>query len=199
MTIHEMSVKIAELLQFTSDNPLLTVLPAYITQAQQVLKEAGVKDTVAESEKAVGAIMRGALDLWNFSAGDGKFSPAFFQMAEQLKYNDGVNGKLILSVSFIADGLYFNFTDGTRSEVFKLNGNVTTGTGATEEQLKQIQSNTDNIEKISDKLKELETDNGNIVITYDKETEALTIEAGNNSSSNISYNEETEALTIGGA
>ncbi|MEE0265925.1 MAG: collagen-like protein [Acutalibacteraceae bacterium] len=118
MTVQEMSIKIAELLQYTGDNPLLTVLPAYITQAQFVIKNAGVKDTVAESEKAVGAICRGVLDLWNFSAGDGKFSQSFFQMVEQLKYNDGVNGKLILDVVCENENFYFLYTDGTRSESF---------------------------------------------------------------------------------
>lgn len=118
MTVQEMSIKIAELLQYTGDNPFLTVLPAYITQAQFVLRNAGVKDSVVESEKAVGAICRGVLDLWNFSAGDGKFSQSFFQMVEQLKYNDGVNGKLILDVVCENENFYFLYTDGTKSESF---------------------------------------------------------------------------------
>ena len=120
MTVQEMSIKIAELLQYTGDNPFLTVLPAYITQAQFVLKNAGVKDTVVESEKSIGAICRGVLDLWNFSAGDGKFSQSFFQMVEQLKYNDGVNGKLILDVIYEDENFYFLYTDGTKSEMFLL-------------------------------------------------------------------------------
>lgn len=118
MTIDEIAVKISALLQRSNDEPFLSVLPAYILQAQQIIKDAGVKDTVAESEKAVGVIARGVLDLWNFGAGEGRFSQSFFQMVEQLKYNDGINGKLILNVESAANSFRFIYTDGTMSEWF---------------------------------------------------------------------------------
>lgn len=116
MTIDEIAVKVSLLLQRSTDESFLSVLPLYCTVAQQVIKDAGVKDTVAESAKAVGAIARGVLDLWNFGAGEGKFSPLFFQLAEQLKRDDGENGKLILDVEQ-GDGWFkLKYTDGTESE-----------------------------------------------------------------------------------
>lgn len=116
MTIDEIAVKVSLLLQRSTDESFLSVLPLYCTEAQQVIKNAGVKDTVAESAKAVGVIARGVLDLWNFGAGEGKFSPLFFQLVEQLKYDDGTNGKLILDVEQ-GDGWFkLKYTDGTESE-----------------------------------------------------------------------------------
>lgn len=116
MTIDEIAVKVSLLLQRSTDESFLSVLPLYCTEAQHIIKSAGVKDTVAESAKAVGVIARGVLDLWNFGAGEGKFSPLFFQLVEQLKYDDGVNGKLILDVEQ-GDGWFkLKYTDGTESE-----------------------------------------------------------------------------------
>lgn len=116
MTIDEIAVKVSLLLQRSTDESFLSVLPLYCTEAQQIIKNAGVKDTVAESAKAVGVIARGVLDLWNFGAGEGKFSPLFFQLVEQLKYDDGTNGKLILDVEQ-GDGWFkLKYTDGTESE-----------------------------------------------------------------------------------
>lgn len=116
MTIDEIAVKVSLLLQRSTDESFLSVLPLYCTEAQQIIKSAGVKDTVAESAKAVGVIARGVLDLWNFGAGEGKFSPLFFQLVEQLKYDDGTNGKLILDVEQ-GDGWFkLKYTDGTESE-----------------------------------------------------------------------------------
>jgi|GEM_PF-3225155 len=116
MTIDEIAVKVSLLLQRSTDENFLSVLPLYCTEAQQIIKSAGVKDTVAESAKAVGVIARGVLDLWNFGAGEGKFSPLFFQLVEQLKYDDGTNGKLILDVEQ-GDGWFkLKYTDGTESE-----------------------------------------------------------------------------------
>ncbi len=116
MTIDEIAVKVSLLLQRSTDESFLSVLPLYCSEAQQVIKNAGVKDTVAESAKAVGVIARGVLDLWNFGAGEGKFSPLFFQLVEQLKYDDGTNGKLILDVEQ-GDGWFkLKYTDGTESE-----------------------------------------------------------------------------------
>lgn len=116
MTIDEIAVKVSLLLQRSTDENFLSVLPLYCTEAQQIIKNAGVKDTVAESAKAVGVIARGVLDLWNFGAGEGEFSPLFFQLVEQLKYDDGTNGKLILDVEQ-GDGWFkLKYTDGTESE-----------------------------------------------------------------------------------
>ena len=116
MTIDEIAVKVSLLLQRSTDESFLSVLPLYCTTAQQFIKDAGVKDTVAESDKAVGAISRGVLDLWNFGAGEGKFSPLFFQLVGQLKRDDGTNGKLILDVEQ-GDGWFkLKYTDGTESE-----------------------------------------------------------------------------------
>lgn len=55
-------------------------LQAWIDEAVAFLKDAGV----AESNITTGIIARGVLDLWNYGAGDGKFSDYFMMRATQL-------------------------------------------------------------------------------------------------------------------
>lgn len=60
------------------------LLSAYIDDVKAYLKSAGVD---AESASAVGVIARGVADLWNFGAGEGKFSEIFYQRVIQLSVN----------------------------------------------------------------------------------------------------------------
>lgn len=62
----------------------------YIQEVKAYLASAGVHATVLESDKVVGIVSRGVLDLWNYGAGDGVLSPYFNQRAIQLIYEPGV-------------------------------------------------------------------------------------------------------------
>ena len=55
-------------------------LQNWIDEAVAFLKDAGV----ADSNMTPGIIARGVLDLWNYGAGDGKFSDYFLMRASQL-------------------------------------------------------------------------------------------------------------------
>ena len=60
------------------DNTLL----AWINETVAFLQDAGV---VSENITP-GLVSRGVADLWNYGAGDGKFSTYFLQRAAQLSY-----------------------------------------------------------------------------------------------------------------
>lgn len=67
------------------------VLKIHIRDVKSYLKNAGVKDSVIESEDSVGVILRGVSDLWNNGSGDVKFSPYFIDRATQLSLIGGGN------------------------------------------------------------------------------------------------------------
>lgn len=60
-------------------------LNGYIADVKGFMSSAGVPDSVIESEISVGCISRGVADLWNYGAGDAKFSEYFRQRLVQLK------------------------------------------------------------------------------------------------------------------
>lgn len=59
-------------------------LQFYIDEAKAFMLSAGVAQTVIDSPVAVGCIMRGVADLWNFGSGSVKFSEYFIQRVIQL-------------------------------------------------------------------------------------------------------------------
>lgn len=61
-------------------------LRGYIDEVKQFLLDAGVSETVVESETSAGVIARGVSDLWNYGAGNAELSPYFIQRATQLAY-----------------------------------------------------------------------------------------------------------------
>ena len=65
------------------------VLKIHIRDVKSYLKNAGVKDSVIESEDAVGVILRGVSDLWNNGSGNVDFSPYFRDRATQLSLLGG--------------------------------------------------------------------------------------------------------------
>ena len=67
-------------------------LMEYISEVKEFLSSAGVHATVLRSNKAVGVITRGVLDLWNYGAGAGILSPYFYQRATQLAFEPSVAG-----------------------------------------------------------------------------------------------------------
>ena len=85
----------AELLKSVKSGLMITtplfddVLKIHIRDVKSYLKNAGVKDSVIESEESVGVILRGVSDLWNNGSGDVKFSPYFRDRATQLSLLGG--------------------------------------------------------------------------------------------------------------
>lgn len=57
-------------------------LQIYFDEVIAFLKDAGVD----ESKITKGIVARGVSDLWNYGAGEGKFSQYFYQRAEQLRF-----------------------------------------------------------------------------------------------------------------
>lgn len=60
-------------------------LKVYISDVKSVLKSAGVKNGVIESEASVGCILRGVADLWNYGSGNASLSDYFRIRLVQLK------------------------------------------------------------------------------------------------------------------
>lgn len=60
-----------------------STLNGYIQDVKDYLLSAGVKQEVIESNKSIGCIARGVIDLWNYGEG-GTFSDFFKQRAIQL-------------------------------------------------------------------------------------------------------------------
>lgn len=65
------------------------MLQVYINEVKEFMLDAGVKQTVLESEKAVGCITIGVNDLWNYQGGGVKFSPYFKERVVQLASGNG--------------------------------------------------------------------------------------------------------------
>ena len=63
------------------DDTLMT----YIDEVKGFLIAAGVDASVTNSAAAVGCIIRGVSDLWNYSSGSGKLSEYFKMRVLQLK------------------------------------------------------------------------------------------------------------------
>lgn len=59
-----------------------SIVQGWMDETEAFLVDAGVK----EQNITAGLIARGVLDLWNYGAGDGKFSEYFMQRATQLSY-----------------------------------------------------------------------------------------------------------------
>jgi hypothetical protein len=64
-------------------------LKVYIDDVKFYMKDAGVSDSVLNSTAAVGCIVRGVADLWNYGSGTVKFSDYFIQRVVQLATGGG--------------------------------------------------------------------------------------------------------------
>ncbi|MBR5835583.1 MAG: hypothetical protein IKY66_05400 [Bacteroidales bacterium] len=68
------------------------LLLAYADDVKAYLLSGGVSQTLIDNgEKSIGVIARGVADLWNYGAGDGKFSDVFYQRMTQLRFLDNPN------------------------------------------------------------------------------------------------------------
>lgn len=83
MTDAEILAKVKTGLGITTDyqDDLLQI---YINDVIAFMTSAGVSASVATSQAAVGCILRGVADLWNYGSGTAKFSEYFKQRVIQL-------------------------------------------------------------------------------------------------------------------
>lgn len=56
----------------------------YIAEVKEFLLDAGISESIVSSNKVIGVICRGVADLWNYGAGEAKFSDYFIMRATQL-------------------------------------------------------------------------------------------------------------------
>ena len=64
-------------------------LQVYIDEVKSFMESAGVNKSVIESEAAVGCIIRGVADMWNYGSGSANLSPYFVQRLIQLSMKQG--------------------------------------------------------------------------------------------------------------
>lgn len=64
-------------------------LQFYIDEVKAFMHSAGVSESVVNSSEAVGVIMRGVADLWNYGSGSVKLSEYFIQRMIQLTAQAG--------------------------------------------------------------------------------------------------------------
>ena len=84
MTDAELLAKIKNGLGITGTYQDAT-LTVYVEEVKAFMKSAGVKTSVINSPAAVGCIMRGVADLWNYGSGNASLSQYFTQRLIQLK------------------------------------------------------------------------------------------------------------------
>lgn len=88
MTDAEILAKIKTALQITTDFQDDT-LQFYIDDVKAFMTDAGVPAEVVTSAAAVGCILRGVADLWNYGSGNAKFSEYFKHRVAQLALGNG--------------------------------------------------------------------------------------------------------------
>lgn len=84
MAANELLTKIKKGLGITGDFQDDT-LQIYIDEVKDFMKSAGVADGVINSSAAVGCILRGVADLWNYGSGNARLSEYFKIRVLQLR------------------------------------------------------------------------------------------------------------------
>ena len=67
-----------------TDNYHDEMLLTFANDTKDYLKAGGVSSELLESDKALGILARGVIDLWNNTPSGGSFSPVFLQRAVQM-------------------------------------------------------------------------------------------------------------------
>lgn len=67
-------------------------LNLYIGEVLDFMSRAGVPDETARGSEAVGIVVRGVADLWNYGSGSVKLSDYFIQRVNQLAAKGGEAG-----------------------------------------------------------------------------------------------------------
>jgi hypothetical protein len=65
-----------------------TTLKIYIDEVKYYMLDAGVPESVVNSDTSAGVISRGVTDLWSYGTNDGKLSDYFYQRVSQLALSD---------------------------------------------------------------------------------------------------------------
>lgn len=68
-----------------SGNQLDATLTIYIDEVKEYLKSAGVSQSIIDSDKSLGVIVRGVADLWTYGSAEARFSEYFYQRVIQLR------------------------------------------------------------------------------------------------------------------
>ena len=68
-----------------------TTLKIYIDEVKYYMLDAGVPESVVNSDASAGVISRGVTDLWNYGTNDGKLSDYFYQRVSQLALSEEVD------------------------------------------------------------------------------------------------------------
>jgi hypothetical protein len=63
-------------------------LNIYIDEVKAYMKDAGVSNSIINSDVSAGVIARGVTDLWNYGSNTGKLSDYFYQRVSQLSLSD---------------------------------------------------------------------------------------------------------------
>lgn len=84
MTNEELLIKVKQGIGMTGDYQDDTLL-IYIDEVKDYMRNAGVPTSIINSNKSVGAIIRGVMDLWNYGSGDTSLSPYFKERVIQLR------------------------------------------------------------------------------------------------------------------
>lgn len=92
MTDAELLTEVKKRIGITGDYQDDT-LTGHIQDVKDFMQDAGVSEEVMQTTKIIGAVTRGASDLWDYGSGNGEFSPYFFQRVTQLVYKGGEVGE----------------------------------------------------------------------------------------------------------
>ena len=68
-----------------------TTLKIYIDEVKYYMLDAGVPESVVNSDASAGVISRGVTDLWSYGTNDGKLSDYFYQRVSQLALSEEVD------------------------------------------------------------------------------------------------------------
>ena len=63
-------------------------LNIYIDEVKAYMKDAGVLESIINSDVSAGVISRGVTDLWNYGSNTGKLPDYFYQRVSQLSLSD---------------------------------------------------------------------------------------------------------------
>lgn len=85
MTDEEQLVEVKKAIGIADDFQDGTIM-VYLQEVKEYLASAGVSKSVLESNKIIGLLVRGVMDLWNYGAGSTKLSSYFVERVIQLSY-----------------------------------------------------------------------------------------------------------------
>lgn len=66
-------------------------LNIYIDEVKAYMQDAGVPESIINSDISAGVISRGVTDLWSYGTNDGKLSNYFYQRVSQLALSEEVD------------------------------------------------------------------------------------------------------------